>query len=186
LVLVVVVTAVGMARTNLWLENAGVAGSWCQSFRALAVDPARQVVVAGYPSLRGGVPVFSNDLSRALAFCRDARLETTIDLVALGPLEVAAGVVDPGAAVDVAIVGDEPLAVELRAGSGHFGRAPVGPGSRVAFPWPMPAGGNATTLDVVVGVVDFAGDLVAFRVEVAGSREPLVLSMAPGGFRIVP
>jgi hypothetical protein len=184
--LVVVVTALGTARTGQWLENARLADSWCQSFRALALDPSRPVVVAGYPSLRGGVPVFSNDLSRALAFCRDARLGTTIDLVALGPLEVPAGVGDPGPAVDVALVGAEPLTVELRAGSGHFGRAPVGLGGRVGFSWPTPGAESASTVDLVVEGVDSAGDLVAFRVEVAGGREPLVLSMAPGGFRIVP
>jgi hypothetical protein len=182
------VVALGAARMGTWVENGRLVDRWCESFRSLELDlDARSpLLVAGFPSLRGGAPVFSNDLARSLAFCRDRRLGTTLEVVAVGAHELPSGVHDPGAAVEAAVGDAAPppggfRAVELRATRGHFGRAAGPAGHRAAL------GG---TLDdpavmLVVTGVDSAGDMVAFRLEVARERHPMVLTMARGGFRVV-
>jgi hypothetical protein len=212
--LAIVAGALGVARTALWVENARLAASWCQSFRAQSfralnpgaagspgadrpqLDPAGPLVVVGFPALRSGAPVFSNDLARALAFCRDGRLGTERDVLAVGALELPAGVADPGSAVEASWHpgegdGDAPE-LELRARSGHFGRAPGAVGERFVIARSPAAGLDLGAGALVVGGVDSAGDLVAFRLEIAGrhapqlAAEPRVLVIAPGGFRSLP
>ena len=226
---VVVAIALGTARAGVWVENARLLESWCASFRELdpwepgtpaprayhagegtpdgedvEIDRSRQslqarLVVVGFPSLRGGAPLYSNDLSRSVADCRADLSGETTRVVGLGALEVPARIADPTAAVEVSVAapafsatsetasalpGSPPMAsrtIEVRATAGHFGRAP-GP---VGHLFELAEGSRDPAGRVVVSSVDSAGDWTAFRLELAAAPDLVVLSTARGGFRVV-
>jgi hypothetical protein len=189
-VVALVAVLLGAARTSVWVDNARLAATWCESFRDVytlpvdGVDASRRVVVAGFPAQRGGAPVFSNDLPQALAFCRGGRGAASLDVLALGPLESPASVRDPGTSVEVTSYGGHPFAVEVRALAGHFGRAP-GPVRRSFGAGRATGAVEHAAVSMEVAGIDSAGDLTAFRVEIPGASNPAVLAMAPGGFRLL-